>query len=362
MRKGNLTKRVLAGVLAGTMAFGLVGCGTGNQEDAGSGSSQNASRSEKETDDGKGDLKEFRIGVGGSDNALTMEMGNLAYQKGYLEEELNAVGYTAKISAFMGAGPEINEALASGELDAAIYGDFPAFTSKSNGIDTSIVALVNGRQQYAVLSGNDKITKPKDLEGHKVIVPQGSITQFFWENYAEARGIDTKKVEIINSAADATSLLQSGDADAYIMTANILYYTESLGIGKVIDTGSDVEKASPTYIFNVTNKILDETPEIGTAINKALIKAYEDAVKDPEELYEAVASESLPSEFARKNYEFDTSLKYMSPEITEEKLAYYERLVDWMIDHSVISEKVDVKSYVNTSYYAKAEEELKKSK
>lgn len=359
MRRGNLVKRVLAGVLIGTMTLGLAGCGTGQQEDAGSGSVQDAAQNKEDAGDDKGDLKELRIGVGGSDNAMTMEMGNLAYQKGYLEEELNAVGYTAKITAFMGAGPEINEALASGELDAAIYGDFPAFTSKSNGIDTRIVASVNSKQQYALLSGNDKVTKPKDLEGHKVIVPQGSITQFFWENYAEARGIDTDKVEIINAASDATSLLQSGDADAYIMTANIQYYMESLGVGKVIDTGSDVEEASPTYIFNMTNKVLEETPELGVAVNKALIRAYEDAVKDPEALYEAVSSESLPPEFARKSYEFDTSLKYMSPEITEEKLSYYEGLVDWMIDHSVISEKVDVKSFVDTSYYAKAAEELK---
>ena len=46
---------------------------------------------------------------------------------------------------------------------------------KSNGIDTTVVASVNGQQQYAVISSNDEIKEAKDLEGKKVIVPQGTV-------------------------------------------------------------------------------------------------------------------------------------------------------------------------------------------
>ena len=83
----------------------------------------------------------LRIGVGGQDDSYIMELGTFAYTQGYLEEELNAVGYTFDPYIFKQTGPEVNEALASGDLDGAIYGDLPAFTSKSNGMPEMARAL-----------------------------------------------------------------------------------------------------------------------------------------------------------------------------------------------------------------------------
>ena len=181
-----------------------------------------------------------------------------------------------------------------------------------------------------------------------------------FQHYVEARGLDADKIELINAASDAMSLLQSGDADAYIMNPNVLYYDESLGVGKVIDTGSDIPEGSTTFVFEVSSKLLEEKPEIGVAVNKALIRAYDDAAENPQTLYDAVASESIPAEFAAKNYEFDESLKFMSPEITSEKISYYENLNDWLQDHSIISNPVDVQAFIDDSYYKKAFDELKK--
>lgn len=360
MRKLSGKKLLTVTLLAATLAFGLGGCGSPDvsSEDAGVSEENVADEADAEESVDTSELKPFRIGAGGADDSPTMEIAKIAYDKGYLEEELNSVGYTVKVSSFMGAGPEINEALAAGELDAAIYGDFPAFTSKSNGVDTTVIALVNGQQQYAVLAANDEIKEAKDLEGKKVIVPQGTVAQYFYEHYVEARGIDASKVEIINATGDALSLLQSGDADAYIMQPSSLSYYASIGLGTIVDTGSDIPEGSTTYLFEVASSVLEESPEVGVAVNKALIRAYQEAVKNPQILYEAVASESLPAEFTIKNYEFDTSLSYMSPEITDDTIQYYKDLNDWLIDHSIISDAVDVDSFVNRSYYEQAVEEL----
>ena len=352
-----LLKTLALTVIGASVAtFGFTGCGNSK---AGSSDTSEISNESSDAAESSAELKEFRIGAGGSDDSPAMELASVAYDKGYLEEELNKVGYTVKVSAFQGGGPEINEALAAGELDAAIYGDFPAFTSKSNGIDTKIIALTNGQQQYAVLAANDEIKTAKDLEGKKVIVQQGTVVQYFYEHYVEARGLDADKIEIINSG-DAMSLLQSGDADAYIMQQNLLYYYESLGVGKVIDTGNDIPEGSPTFVFEVASKLLEEKPEIGVAVNKALIRAYDDVAENPQTLYDAVASEAIPAEFQEKNYEFDKSLKFMSPEITSEKISYYENLNQWMQDHSIISNPVDVQAFIDNSYYKKAFDELKK--
>lgn len=346
-------KKILSLILGVTLAIGsFTACG-------GSGTSTDASnKADGATEQANGEYKVLSIGAGGSDEAVSLELANLAYDKGYLEEELNQVGYTAKIVAFQGAGPEINEALASGNVNAAVYGDFPAFTSKSNGIDTTVVATVNKKQQYGILATGD-ITSAKDLEGKKVIVPTGTVAQYYWEHYVDQYGIDASKVEIINTT-DATSLLSTGKADAYAMTIPILEYFSSLGMGKILDDSTKVENGYTSYLFEVANSVLDENPEVGVAINKALIRAYDAAIENPQDLYEAVSSKQIGADCYAKEYAFDTSFEYLSPEITDESLIYYKNLNEWLLSHSLISQEVDLDSFFDKSYYQKAVEEIGK--
>lgn len=348
-------KKILALLLGTTLALGgLTACGG---TDSGSAeSTKGTENAGSVADQGKEELKKLNIGAGGSDDSVAMELANLAYDNGYLEEELNAVGYTANIVAFQGGGPEINEALASGDINAAVYGDFPAFTSKSNGIDTTVVATVNKKQQFGVLATGD-ITSAKDLEGKKVIVLTGTTAQYYWEHYVAAYDIDVDAVEVIN-ATDATSLLSTGEADAYVMTLPSLVYFQGLGIGKVLDDSTKVEDGHTSYLFEVASSVLEKDPEVGVAINKALIRAYEDAVANPQDLYDAVASAQIGADCYEAQYAFDTSLVYLLPEITDESLAYYKNLNEWLINHSLISEEVDIDSFFDTSYYQKAVDEL----
>lgn len=231
---------------------------------------------------------------------------------------------------------------------------------KSNGIDTTVVASVNGQQQYAVISSNDEIKEAKDLEGKKVIVPQGTVAQFFWDHYVIARGLDASKIEIINATTDAQSLLATKDADAYIMMPSSLYYMESLGLGTVIDTGADIPEGSTTYLFVITSNLLKESPEVGVAINKALIRAYDDIAADQQILYDATANSTITADFTKKDYEYDTVLDALSPEIPEDRLSHYDELNDWLVSHSIISQPVDAGSFIDRTYYKQAAEELGK--
>ena len=114
--------KIFALLLAGAVSFGLVGCGSSSGSDSSKQAASSAS----------GDLKPLRLGCPGFDDYPLLENGKLAYDKGYLEEELNAVGYTLDLVTFQEAGPAINEAYASGELDMAFYGEYPAATAYSN--------------------------------------------------------------------------------------------------------------------------------------------------------------------------------------------------------------------------------------
>lgn len=218
--------------------------------------------------------------------------------------------------------------------------------------------MVNPKTQYSILTVSDDIQKPKDLEGKKVIVMQGTVMQYFWEQYAVANDIDTSKIEIINSV-DTASLLQTGQADAYVALTYVTNYMQSIGIGKVFDNGEDVKLGSTTGVVTLKSDLLKEHEELAVALNKALIRAYNDATSDPDSFYKSIETPKMSADIMKTEYEFDPSLSYLNPQITDETIKYYEKFNDWLVDHSIISEKVDVNTFVDTSYYSQAVEEIK---
>lgn len=348
MRKS--IKKFTALLATGVLVFGALGCGSSkeNQKEVKEETKKIENVSDTE------ELKTLRIGAAGQDGNYTMELGNLAYDSGILQEELKKVGYEVEIVPFTTGGPEINEALASGVIDAAIVGDFPVFTVNSNGIDTTIVAVTNQANQYGIVATKG-IDSAKDLEGKKVIVPAGTVAQYYWEHYVDANGLDASSIETINAASDATSLLQTGDADAYAITGYIAAYFEQIGLGHVLKNEAEVD-GSTTFAFEVKSDVL--TDDLGVAINKALIRSYEKAVENPEELYASLESESVPKAAWEKSYSFDPTLSFLSPEITPELKEYYNNLNDWLNEKGIITSKVDVDKLVNDTYYAKAKAEL----
>lgn len=92
--------KIFAFLLAGVLSLGIVGCGSAGSSDS--------SSTEQAASSASGDLKPLRLGCPGFDDYPLLENGKLAYDKGYLEEELNAAGYTLDLVTFQEAGPAIN--------------------------------------------------------------------------------------------------------------------------------------------------------------------------------------------------------------------------------------------------------------
>ncbi|MBD8972547.1 MAG: ABC transporter substrate-binding protein, partial [Clostridiales bacterium] len=199
-----------------------------------------------------------------------------------------------------------------------------------------------------------KIQDAKDLEGKNVIVPEGTSIQYFWENYAAEKGIDTKKVNIINAVEDAASLLMTGDADAVVSTAYGIQSYVYMGVGRILDTGAGLENAHSTYVTVAKSSYLKENPDAAVAINKALIDAYQAVTKDADVLYESSAGDNLPATEWEKVYAYDTSFSYLNPEITSSEKDYWETFNQWLYEHKLIKENIDLDSFIDTSYYEKA--------
>lgn len=360
----NLKKMVVTVTsVAVLIAGGLTGCGSKTEDTNTVAKTESANveveSASQKADISDGDLIPVRLGVGGQGDNYSMELANLAYKNGYLEEELKNVGYSLELQAFLQTGPEINAALASGSLDGAIYGDLPVFTSSSSGIETTIVAVANQKVEYGILGANDEIKEPKDLEGKRVIVGQGTVMQYFWEHYVAANNLDVSKIEVINTT-DGASLLQTGEADAYVSVMISAKMMESRGLGKLFDDSSEVLGGNSVTAVTLTNKFLADNPDAAVAINKALIRAYDDAVANPDSFYQALATEMIPEDIQRATYAADSLASQMNPEISDDIVTHLNDLNDWMFENKLIPSKVEVESIYNKSFYEQAVAELGK--
>lgn len=363
----NNTKRLETLLAAATLVFGLSACGTittensdaaGAETIAQNDETQAADNVDTKDDAASGELETLELAIPGTDGNYSADLLNLAIANGYIEEELNEIGYTAHWNAFL-SGPEINEAIAGGSVVGGELGDLPVFVSNGNGVETTIIATVNSTFQYGIVVTNPDIKEAKDFEGKKVLVTQGTVPHYFWENYVADNGIDASTIEIINSN-DPTSLLSTGETDAFVTTLSGAYYYESLGLGTVVVDGSKIGGVTNTAVFEFDNSFLSEHEDVAVAINKALICAYEDAVADPNSFYESLATENQPVEVVKLGYEWNESLSQLNPEITDEILAGYDKFNTWLVDAQFIASPVDIDKLVDTSYYEKALSELGK--
>lgn len=352
------------------MALGLAGCGSAAEEAAEAPVENTVTEStvteaaeveETVTEEAvdTSELKVFRVGCGDASQNQLNDLAAVAQNNGYLEEELNKVGYTLQVTGFQGQGPEINAALMSGSLDAGNYAELPALTSKASGAKTTVAAISNPQFTYGILAGPEDIKTVKDLEGKKIVVQQGTALFYIWEQLVAELGIDADKVEVINSnVVDGLSLLQTGDADAIISSESSLEFYATQGVGHLLEGVPD--NIYTFTLFNFSNDFLEEAPEVAVAVNKALIRTYNDVAADPQSLYDLLGARwgEGGSAFIESTYTIDSSLDYLYPEFDEDVKNHIQSVYDWMNANSLLAGEIDLDTYFDSSYFQQAVEEL----
>lgn len=345
-------KSVIAIGVITALVFGIAGCGSGNEKKDASDSTATAS-SESQA------LTTVRIGTVGQSNVLADAIG-IADNKGFLKEELEKAGYEPEITGFAQAGPAINEAFASGDIDMAIYGDLPATVAKSNGTDTTIFATHNSEMQMGIFvrNGVDDIKSAKDLPGHKVIVARGTIYHQYFKSVIAGAGVKESDIDEINTFSDAASLIASGDADALITSTLIGYYLEEQGYGTLFEDSTTHEEWTSQFFAVGLTSFLKENPEAAKAVIKAMLRGQAYVKENPDEAYKIWSEQSgYSEEDYRKEFAYDTGFDYFSPEITDNSVTKLEKLEKFLLEENLITNEVDIRSFVDNSYYEAAKKE-----
>ena len=301
------------------------------------------------------DKKVLRIGYPGTQSALSGVAG-IAQEKGYINSYLKELGYSVEYIGFPSAGPGVNEALASNEIDIAIYADFPGILIESKGGDTSLIGITDNYTNSAIIVSNDSdISSIKDLKGKKIGFTKGTYMHKYIYEILDLNGIKLNEVELINTT-DGESALQGNSIDAIVTTdwsEGVLVQTKK--VAKTLDSSKDHKDITAQTVIVGNKEYLNKNEEAVVAFLKALIKGKEFLIENTDEGFDILTNTGYSKEvISTLMGKDDNKFDFVSLDITEDSIKKLETSKNFMLNNDIISKDFDINSWIDRSFYEKA--------
>lgn len=329
IRKTGLTLAVLAGIIAGTALT--------------------VSAEEEE--------RVLRYGYTAANSDVLPGLQGIALQQGFFEEELAKVNAVFEPIPFAKAGPAINQALASDELDIGNLGDVPSAVAKAGGADTVLIdAQPSDYGTHLVIRNDLDISQVSELKCLTVAVQTGSYMQRILYQILEKNGITPEDVELVNmSEVDAANAIAGGSIDATPVSEMKGVTLETSGSAQLLfDTEGDPELARITT-WVARSEYAEENGDIITAYFKALLRAQEYALENPEELREIYIASGTSEEIIDQVYpeltDFCTTVG-----ATEETLSNYQAVSDFLLENELTTEELTISEWFHGEFFENAQE------
>lgn len=242
----------------------------------------------------------------------------VAYKKGFVDDELQKVGFRLKWQPFS-MGPVVSEAFAANHLDMGVMGDFPSFIGRSAGLNYRIVSVASAipKSQALVVRKESGIMKITDLTGKKVSTSKGSSGQKLLISLLEEQGMTINDIQFIHMTMDDLAIaLIRGDVDAGVMWEPLITRLEEAGEIRIIAEGTHI---CPAYsVLVASGDILTKHPEAVTAVRKAYQRGSEYLKENPEECIKLlmedlkIPEQQLVKIISKFNYDAPVDDKFVS--------------------------------------------------
>lgn len=298
---------------------------------------------------------EFRYGYTATNSDVLSGLNGIALKQGYFDEEFKEVNAVFKPIPFVKAGPAINSALASGEIEAGGLGDVPAIIAKAQNSNTTLIDVQPADYStHLVVSNDSGITKVSELKGKKVAVQTGSYMQRILFQIFEKNGVLVSDVELVNmSEVDAATAIASGSVDATAVTELKGVKLEKADSAKLIfDTAGSEELLQQGVVVTRTD-FAEDHPEVITAYFKALIRAQDYAKEHPEDLRELYIESGIEESILDTAYPELSDYRAITG-TTDESIKRMENVVTFLKENDLITGDVKINDWYNKSFYDNA--------
>lgn len=349
-----MKKKLLSLLLVFTLilSFSLVGCSSSESESEDTDTEEEETEEDEDTDEAEeadeeeSDDEEIVLRIAAQPYPLYSNIW-VAYELGYLEEELAEVGATFTWTEFQ-SGPLVNEALAAGEADLGYAADLPAIIAKSSGQEIEVVSNVAyGEKGLAVLVPTDSdITSVADLEGKQVAYATGSYAQHLLALLLDQEGLTLDDVESVNlSAGDQVAALEAGEVDAIVIWEQYISLLTTEGIATVLADGTGIKRGN--MVTYALSSYAEEYPEVIEAYIRALDRADEYIEENPAEAAEAIADDfGIDAELMETIFGSFT----FTTELTEDDINEIEAVKDFSLEAGIISNDFEIDDFITTEY------------
>lgn len=313
-------------------ALALTGCASGASSDGGAGESSDA----------------FTMGT---QPWLGYGQWYVAEDQGFFDER----GVSVDISNFDNDA-DMNAALAAGHLDMANVGSQAALQFVEQGLDVSIVMVLDSATTADAIIAGEGIDSIEGLKGKRVAFEEGATSEILLAEALEQSGLDPQKdIEIVPAGADqVASMLLSGNVDAGVT------YEPYVSQALATDDALQVVQSAEDYpglisdVLVVRNEVLadrgDEVREVIAAWGDAMGYFEANTSEGREIIAKAVGESAADLETAFDGvhfYTIDENRDILEGSFANETLPSLAEVAKRI---GLISGEVDAASIIDSSY------------
>ncbi|MDV0447898.1 hypothetical protein MsAg5_18190 [Methanosarcinaceae archaeon Ag5] len=233
-------------------------------------------------DDGSGNGSNVTIGYQPSTHQMAYTS---AESMGWWTSNLTKLNVSSVNNKLFESGPSEAVALSSGAIQVAYIGAAPIIPAVAqNNSDLKIVAAVQINGSSLLVANNMTYNGPQDLVGKKVgTFPPGSIQDTLLKTWLTNNGVDPKSLEIKGmSQGDAEAALMSGSLDAVFLPHPAPAVIEAGGYGRIVYNSGQMEPDHACCVIAVSQKFIDQHPDIVKEIVRIHIDATDYTNENPE--------------------------------------------------------------------------------
>jgi sulfonate transport system substrate-binding protein len=288
---------------------------------------------------------------------------SLVYAGKALEAEFAKDGVQIEWKFFKGAGPAINEGIATGQLDIVILGDLAGVIGRASGLKTRLVlANSRGNNSYLATALGSNIKSFKDLKGKRVAVLRGTAYQLPFNRLLEDQGLTEKDVRFTNlDWPTSKAALATKDIDATFGGSDL----QLLKVAGTADIPLSTKNRGPIYGINsgviATDAFATAHPEALTRLVKVWVKTAREASDESRrdalfKRYQEISG--LPPVLFTADFEGDLLKDRYSPLLDDGFVSHYNDVIDGAKKVGIIRQTYDARKWADASFLNQALKEL----
>ncbi|WP_454726613.1 MULTISPECIES: ABC transporter substrate-binding protein [Cupriavidus] len=308
----------------------------------------------------------IRIGVAQPATGTPPSFGgsslSIAHARGWLEEAFKPAGTRVEWYFFKGAGPAVNEALSTKQLDFALQGDLPAIVARAAGLKTRLVLATSVRTNiYIGVPPDSPLKTVADLRGKRVSLFKGTNMHLPALRLLEANGLAEKDLRLLNlDTASYLAALTTRDLDAAIGAMDILRLRDK-GAVRILYSSKN---QSPIYTRQshvlVTDEFAARYPEATQQFVKTSVQAarWASDEKNRDEVLHTWARAGTPYEHWKEDYEGEPLRVRVNPNFDPFLVARYKDATEQAYRLRLSRARFDVDQWIDTRFLKSALDDL----